>query len=112
MKRKLILALACMLSGVAMAFSDDPSSFWLRAAIGVLAACCLGLGLAYYLGRPGTSIWGIPLGRKVSLVLGTVLFGTIMAFRNDVSGMWLRAGIGGVAAIFLCLAWMYVPRDR
>ncbi len=111
MKRILILAFGIVLFGTGMAFSDDPNNFWLRVAIGAVAVTCFGIGLVYAKYARHESIEA-STKRKLILVFGPVLFGMMTAMRGEVDGIWLRAGIEGLAAALLCLIWMYVPQDE
>jgi hypothetical protein len=38
------------------------------------------------------------------LVLSTLVFGALMAFRSELHSIWLRALVAGIAFAFLCLA--------
>ena len=43
------------------------------------------------------------LAKCIRIVVGSAVFGVLMAVRTDLHGLWIRAGVAAVAAIILVL---------
>ena len=50
--------------------------------------------------------------RIAIIILASMVFGVIMALREEAHGLWLRAGIAALAGACLAVGLAYVQRRR
>ena len=52
------------------------------------------------------------LAKCIKVVVGSAVFGVLMAMRTELHGLWMRAGVAAVAAAVLALAFVGSARCR
>ena len=50
--------------------------------------------------------------RVVIVILGIIVFGMLMALREEAGSLWLRAGIAAAAAACLLISLMFARQSR